>query len=123
MAFSPEDPNFARNMRQRGRESIERQEANKKSQETRKEERERAAARGATGTKWEVAGGAAAVVGFGGLFTIGKILQYALLGWTLNEKGVPGKDTKTLADIEKTYKAAKDEGVIAALGKGLGIAA
>lgn len=123
MPFSPEDPNFKRNMERRGEESRAKQEANKKLLEQKKEERERRAAQGATGTKWEVARGGAAVVGFGGLYTLGQVLKYSLLGWTLDANGMPRKDAAALKTFEDTYKAAKDEGVIAALGKGLGIAA
>ena len=119
MAFSPEDPRFGKNMRQRGQESLARQEANKQLYEDRREEheqaRERKAASGALGTFGDVAG----IGAIGGLWTLGQALKYSLLGWTLDANGVPRKDAKSLADFDKTYKAAKEGGVLAGLAAGM----
>ena len=53
------------------------------------------------------------------IFTTGKVLKYSLLGWTLDANGVPRKDAKSLADFDKTYKAAKEGGVLAGLAAGM----
>lgn len=109
-------------MRQRGRESHERQEENKKLQEQKKEEREQAAARGMAGSRWEVVGGAGAVLG-GGLWTIGQVLKYSFLGWTLDANGIPRKDAAALKTFEDAYKATKDGSVLGGITKGFGMAA
>ncbi len=76
---------------------------------------ERKAARGALGTFGDVAG----IGAIGGLWTLGQALKYSLLGWTLDANGVPRKDAKSLADFDKTYKAAKEGGVLAGLAAGM----
>lgn len=88
------------------------------------QEREQAAARGASGTNAGVFwGGAGAAVG-GGFWTLGHVLKYSLLGWTLDANGVPRKDAAALKAFDDTYKAAKEGGVFAGLAAGMrGVAA
>lgn len=87
-------------------------------QEKSKEERERVAAQGATGTKWEVVSTAGAAIG-GGFWTLGQVLKYSLLGWTLDASGVPRKDAAALKAFEDAYKATKDGSVLGGLMEGL----
>lgn len=81
--------------------------------------REKKAASGALATFGSVAG----IGAIGGLWTIGQALKYSLIGWTLDNNGIPRKDAAALKAYDDTYKAAKDEGILGGLAKGLGIAA
>ena len=77
-----------------------------------KKARERAAAQGMSDTRAGVVFGAAGAALGGGLWSIGHVLKYSLLGWTLDANGIPRKDSAALAQFEKSYKAAKEQGVI-----------
>ncbi|MEK7541945.1 MAG: hypothetical protein AAB533_03800, partial [Patescibacteria group bacterium] len=57
-------------------------------------------------------------------WTLGHVLKYSLLGWTLDANGVPRKDAAALKAFDDTYKAAKEGGVFAGLAAGMrGVAA
>src|SRR3989344_8697117 len=97
-------------------EEVEREEVEQEKGLVRWEpKRERTAASGALATFGQVAG----VGAVGGLWTLGQILKYSLLGWTLDANGVPRKDSAALAQFEKTYKATKDQGIIGGITEGI----
>ncbi|TSD05035.1 MAG: hypothetical protein Greene071436_18 [Parcubacteria group bacterium Greene0714_36] len=121
MAPSPED--WMRKRIEQGKESLKKQEENKELYAEQKRQREQAAAQGATGMNAGVFfSGAGAALG-GGFWTIGQVLKYSLLGWTLDANGVPRKDAAALKAFDDTYKATKERGIIGGLASGMGIAA
>lgn len=100
------------------------QEARRAREENEKQRRERAAAKGAAGMDWRTIGGGAGLVAGGLAFATGKVLKLALLGWSIDGSGQIRKDTATLGAFDRAYNAMKgNEGVITALGKGMGMAA
>ncbi len=60
------------------------------------------AGRGAGGFGWEVAAGTGAA-GLGVLWTLGKALEYALLGWELDSNGWPKIDKQSIAHVDKWH--------------------
>ena len=91
---------------QQGRESRKQKEINLQQETERKARQEQAgkqlAGRGAGGFGWEVAAGAGAA-GLGVLWTLGKAVQYALLGWELGPDGFPKIDKQSIAHVEKWH--------------------
>jgi len=66
------------------------------------QEREQQAARGLLGTSATPLG-----LGLAGTaWTLGQVLKYSLLGWTIDASGVPRVDKESLATFDKWYKRA-----------------
>ena len=121
MAPSPED--WGGKRFEQGEESLRKQKENKELYAEQKKKREEAATRGTIGMNAGVFFGSAGVALGGGLWTIGQVLKYSLLGWTLDANGVPRKDAAALKAFDDTYKATKERGIIGGLASGMGIAA
>ena len=88
---------------QLGEDDPAKKERREKRLERAKERREKAgnglSKRGAAA----VAGWAAGGVVAGGLWTLGKALEYALLGWELDSNGWPKIDKQSIAHVEKWH--------------------